>query len=469
MISTKKASALLNAIANNNSVGITILDSEGNIIFRNKGNEMLSGISNADVLGKHFSVVRGKGELLEVLKSGVAQLGVPYPTRLGTEAIVHRFPLRNEDDRILGAMSITVFTDVSEMRELLLKFNMLESKVNYYEKEIKRLHGTRYSFRNIIGDSSAIKSTIKLARKYAITRSPILITGESGTGKELFAHAIHMASPRKVGPFIVINCPSIPKELLESELFGYEPGAFSGARKTGKAGKFEMANNGTIFLDEISSLNLEVQPKLLRVLQEHRIERLGGNKSIEVDFRVISATNKDLSELLEQGLFREDLYYRLSVLNIAIPPLRERMEDLPLLIKYFLNSFWEESGLVVNEVTSQVLRCFENWRWPGNIRELRNVLEKAAISTETKRIDLKDLPAYLIAKSFEASAENVSSNTNILRQSKQSIERNILESTLEKNNWNKSRAAKQLGISRPLLYSLIKKYKLVPIHKGVNV
>ena len=466
LISAEKASALLDAIANNNSLGITIIDNEGIIIFRNRGHEEISGISNSDVLGKHFSTINGKGELLEVLKSGIPQLGLPYDTILGTKAVVHRFPLRDKDDRLLGAMSITAFTDVSEMRELLLKYNVLESKVSYYEKEIQRLRGAKYSFRNIVGNSDSIRSVIKLAKKYAITKSPILITGESGTGKELFAHAIHMASPRKSGPFIVINCPSIPKELLESELFGYEPGAFSGAKRNGKAGKFEMANGGTIFLDEISSLSLDIQPKLLRVLQDHRIERVGGNKSIELDFRVISATNQDLNELVKQGLFREDLYYRLSVLTLNIPPLRERKEDIPLLIEYFLSSLREESEIAVDEVSRDVLRCFDNWGWPGNIRELKNVLEKAAISSETKRIEFEDLPAYLIAHSFVARSGSVPSNTNLLRQSKQNVERSLLESTLTRNNWNKSKTARQLGISRPLLYSLIRKYKLT---KNQNV
>lgn len=460
LISNEKASTFLEAIVNNNSLGITIIDHRGIIIFRNRGHEEISGISNSDVLGKHFSAIKGKGELLEVLKTGVPQLGLPYETTLGTKAIVHRFPLRDNDGRVIGAMSITVFTDVSEMRELLLRYNVLENKVNYYEKEIQRLRGAKYSFRNIVGNSDSIRFVIKLAKKYAITRSPILITGESGTGKELFAHAIHMASPRKSGPFIVVNCPTIPKELLESELFGYEPGAFSGAKRNGKAGKFEMANGGTIFLDEISSLDLGLQPKLLRVLQEHRIERVGGNKPIELDFRVISATNQDLNELVKQGLFREDLFYRLSVLTLNIPPLRERKEDIPLLVEYFLSSLREESKIAVNKVSREVLRCFDNWRWPGNVRELKNVVEKAAISSETKRIELKDLPAYLIAGSVVARNDSLPSKTNLLRQSKQNVERSLLESALRKNRWNKAKTARQLGISRPLLYSLIKKYKL---------
>ena len=460
LISNQKALALLEAIGNNNSLGITIIDDRGVVVFRNRGHEEISGISNLDVLGKHFSTINGNAELLDVLKTGVPQLGLPYETSWGTKAIVHRFPLRDNNNKIIGAMSITVFNDISEVRKLLLKYKALENKVNYYEKEIQRLRGAKYSFKNIVGKSESINSVIKLAKKYAITNSPILITGESGTGKELFAHAIHMASPRKTGPFIVVNCPSIPKELLESELFGYEPGAFSGAKKDGKCGKFEMANGGTIFLDEISSLDLNLQPKLLRVLQDHRIERVGGNKPIELDFRVISATNRDLSELVKQGLFREDLFYRLSVLTLNIPPLRERKEDIPELVDYFLSSFKEETKIAVDEISKEVLRCFDTWTWPGNVRELKNVVEQAAISSETKRIELKDLPAYLIAGSVAERRKKNPCKTNLLKQSKQSVERSLLEATLKKNNWNKSKTARQLGISRPLLYSLIKKYKI---------
>ena len=465
MLSREEVSTLLEAIVNNDSLGVTIIDKKGVTIFRNKISEKISGVKSSDMLGKHFSVMPGKKELLRVLETGIPQLGLPYSTTLGTKAIIHRFPLRDRNDTIIGAMSVVAFSDVMAMRNILEKYNLMKSKLSYYEKEIRKLREARYSFTNIVGNSDKIKFVTKLARKYASTNSPVLITGESGTGKELFAHAIHLASQRKLGPFIIINCPSIPEDLLESELFGYEPGAFSGASKNGKAGKFEMANGGTVFLDEISSLSLQIQPKLLRVLQDHRIERLGGNRGIEVDFRVIAATNKDLKDLVNLGLFREDLYYRLNVLNLHIPPLRERKTDIPLLADLFFHSFREESGLAVEEATEDVLNCFDNWSWPGNIRELKNVLEKAAISSGAKRVELQDLPSYLIVRSFTSRNGTSHPNTNLLRQSKRDIERALLESTLKEHNWNKSKAARRLGISRPHLYSLIKKYDLITPHK----
>lgn len=461
MVSGEKGLELLKAIGKNDSIGITILDKDGIIIFRNRVNEEISGIKNNDILGKHFSVVpKRRKELLEVLKTGVSELGMPYSTIDGKNAVIHRFPLLDDNNKIIGAMSITICKDVKEIQDILVKYNLIKSKLNYYEKEIQKLRSAKYSFSNIIGEGEKIEFTIKLAKKYANSNSPILITGNSGTGKEIFSHAIHQVSPRRSAPFIIINCPSIPGELLESELFGYAPGAFSGALKGGKVGKFEMANKGTIFLDEISSLNLQIQPKLLRVLQDHKIERLGDNKQIEIDFRVISATNKNLETLVNEGVFREDLYYRLSVLKIDMPPLRERKEDIRPLCEHFIRSFRRENGLMVWEIDENVFDVFHNWSWPGNIRELRNVLESAANSTETERIEVEHLPVYLIEGLSKSENGNILSEVNVLRHAKENKERSLLESALIKTNWNKSKTARQLGISRPLLYALIKKYRL---------
>ena len=320
MISMETALPILKAIGNNDCIGVTLIDKDGTLIFRNKGQEEISGIKNADVVGKHFSVLPHHRELEAVFRTGAPKLGLPYSTILGTQAIVHRFPLCDEENKVIGVMTITIFRDAKDMEKILFKYNLMKTKLSYYEEEVRKLRSATYSFSNIIGNSEKIKFTIKVAKKYATSNSPVLITGESGTGKELFAHALHLASQRKLEPFVVINCPSIPEELLESELFGYKTGAFSGAIKNGKVGKFEVANKGTIFLDEISAMSPKLQPKLLRVLQDHKIERLGSNQYVEIDFKVISATNKDLKDLVDQGRFREDLYYRLSVLSVDLPP-----------------------------------------------------------------------------------------------------------------------------------------------------
>jgi transcriptional regulator with PAS, ATPase and Fis domain len=437
------------------------LDEQGIVICRNRVNEEISGIKNIDILGKHFSIMpESRRQLLTALATGVPQLGIPYSTTDGKHAVIHRFPLINDAKKIIGAMSITICKDVNEIQDILVKYDLIKTKLNYYEKEVQKLRSAKYLFSNIIGESERIEFVIKLAKKYAACNSPVLITGESGTGKEIFAHAIHQASPRRSGPFIIINCPSIPEELLESELFGYGPGAFSGALKGGKAGKFEIANNGTIFLDEISSLSPQIQPKLLRVLQDHKIERVGDNKQIHIDFRVLAATNRDLSVLVANGSFREDLFYRLSVLNVCLPPLRERKEDIKPLCEHFLRSLRRENGLMVREIDRKVLDIFHNWSWPGNIRELRNVLEAAAASADTEILKVENLPEHLIADTLKSKNEDPFSAVNVLRQAKKNSELALLQSSLRKNSWNKSRTARELGISRPLLYALIKKYSL---------
>jgi transcriptional regulator with PAS, ATPase and Fis domain len=271
-----------------------------------------------------------------------------------------------------------------------------------------------------------------------------------------------LASPRRSGPFIIINCPSIPEELFESELFGYEPGAFTGANKEGKMGKFEMANGGTIFLDEISSLTFNLQAKLLRILQDQKVEKLGSKRYLDLNFRVISASNQDPKELVNKGLFREDLYYRLGVLTLHVPPLREKVEDIPLLVDFFLRSFREEDGLAVKGIRDTALNILGRWSWPGNIRELKNILKKAATTSDTGFIAVKDLADYLITSSHLETNGNISSGANLLKRSKRELEHGLVKTTLLENNWNKSKSAKILGISRPLLYSLIKKYQLSP-------
>jgi len=457
----KKLSKLfLEAIVNNSFVGTTIIDKDGYIIFRNKISEEISGIKNDDVLGKHFSVIPGKGELLEVLKTGIPKFGVLYKTIKSTNAVIHRFPLYDNHHEILGAMTIVTFKDAMEMEEILEKYNIVKGKLESYQQELRNLRSAKYSLDSIIGESDKILYTKKLIINCARVNSPVLITGDTGTGKELCAHAIHMASERRNGPFVKINCASIPHDLFESELFGYEPGAFTSA-KTQKLGKFELANHGTIFLDEISCLPFEMQSKLLRVLQDNEIERIGGNKVIKINFRLITATNKDLGLLVRVNNFREDLYYRIGVFNLNIPSLRERKEDMLPLCDHFIKSFNEEFGLRILGIDEEVMNIFDNWHWPGNVRELKNVIERAVNFADSGMIRVENLPDYLSdnPKLKNPISEN-NLSINLLKEAKNGLERRLLESTLIELNWNKSKSARQIGISRPLLYALIKKYGL---------
>ena len=451
---------LIDALISNPYVGITIFDKNGSIIFRNKINEDISGIKNSDLIKKHCSIMPYYKELKQVLKEGIPKLGLPYKAANGCQALIHRIPLQVNNE-ITGAISITIFNDAAELNALISKYDLLKNQIAPYSSELSILRSAKYTFKNIIGNNNKILLSKKLAENYAQGKSSVLITGETGTGKELFAHAIHLASPRRNNPFIRVNCGAIPPDLLESELFGYESGAFTGAGKSPRIGKFELAHHGTIFLDEISSLSLAMQPKLLSVLQNREIERIGGNKIINLDFRIISATNKSLTHMVKEGLFRSDLYYRLNVFNLDIPPLRERIDDIKILAKSFLKGLNDEYGFNIECLNTSMLKIFSQWSWPGNVRELQNILERSVQVSDKQNIKITDLPDYLTKGITLDEIESVGNNKiNILKESKNGIEKKIIETKLTSNNWNKSATARKLGISRSLLYALIKKYDL---------
>jgi transcriptional regulator with PAS, ATPase and Fis domain len=294
------------------------------------------------------------------------------------------------------------------------------------------------------------------ALKAARTNAPVLLMGESGTGKELFAHAIHHASDRRPYPFIRLNCAAIPKDLLEAELFGYEPGAFTGAGMKGKPGKFELAHGGTIFLDEISDLPLEMQPKLLRVLEEKEMERLGGTHLTKSDFRLIAATHENLEVCVEQGRFRKDLYYRLNVIPIQIPPLRDRKEDIPIIIEYLVENLNRDLGTKVVKISPEVLQTFQQYAWPGNVRELTNVLERVLYSIEGDTIQPHHLPIFL--QTLNGGAKK--SSSTLLKRLKQDIEKEALLHAIQVSHDNKNRAAKLLGIHRTGLYKKMKRLNI---------
>lgn len=292
----------------------------------------------------------------------------------------------------------------------------------------------------------------KSAAKAAKGRSTVLIRGESGTGKELFAHAIHNSSARSEGKFVVVNCAAIPEDLLESEFFGYEEGAFTGAKQRGKIGKFDLANGGTLFLDEIGDMSLSLQAKLLRVLQEREFYRVGGNVRVKVDVRIIAATNRNLEEMVRQGEFREDLYYRLNVISLNIPPLRDRVQDVEYLITELMKELNSMLGTSITGISSQAKTALLRYEWPGNVRELRNVLERAMTFAEHGKIQSEDLPDYLLSQLSSPLIEQISLAED--------AELGAIRKALSQTNGNKAKAAKLLGISRSGLYEKIKKYQL---------
>tara|TARA_Y100000590_G_scaffold145100_1_gene166796 strand:+ start:87 stop:1442 length:1356 start_codon:yes stop_codon:yes gene_type:complete len=313
------------------------------------------------------------------------------------------------------------------------------------EKENRRLRAEALRARVILGETEPMVRLKKQIAQAAPTNGWALITGENGTGKELVARQIHIGSKRADGPFVEVNCAAIPEELIESELFGHEKGAFTGA-VVEKRGKFELSNGGTVFLDEIADMSLRTQAKVLRILQEHKFERVGGTKTLSVDVRVIAATNKDLGEEIRKGAFREDLYYRLNVIPFHVPPLRERSGDIPILANAFLEEFCENSGARQKKVSPKAMKALQWYRWPGNVRELRNLMERLVLMTTSTKIDLEDLPAEILEDKSDEDLEGQS-----LEVARRDFERIFLMNRLRKNGWNISRTAESIGIARESL------------------
>jgi PAS domain S-box-containing protein len=397
----KRISNQLQTIINTVHDGIIALDEKGNLSVFNPVAEEIFGATGSEILGKNIRDDFPKKDMLLIFNK---QIGEEQFIKIRDKHIVVNSSLIKEDDKVIGALyTLKDVTEIQRLEEELRR--KLRSQENY----------ARYTFDDIAGTSEAIKSTIGLAKKIAVSHSPILIQGESGTGKELFAQAIHNASPRKRGPFVPVNFAALPESLLESELFGYEEGAFTGARKGGMPGLFEQAHGGTIFLDEIGDAPLSFQVRLLRVLQEKQVRRIGSSRMIPIDIRVIAATNKDIKQLIEKGDFRQDLYYRLNVLPLHIPPLRERKQDILPLAKTFYTEFFKREPLInAEDYFKEVKEALLAYDWPGNIRELHNIVE------------------YLINISFDIIPKNDLLPEELIRVIKEKGEKNDKEKILVK-------------------------------------
>ena len=375
-------------------------------------------------------------------------------------------PIHGKNGQIIGCIGITGFADDVSVHTLGMAIAVsyaIENKIVLSEEKSVNLRPTDklhtssknglYSFEDIIGDSDSIRETINIAKVASRGNSNILILGESGTGKELFAQSIHNNSPRKNKPFIDVNCGALPLSLAESELFGYEGGSYTGSRKDGQAGKFELADGGTIFLDEIGELPLSIQVALLRVIQERKVRRIGGTSSKDIDIKIIAATNKNLFESVQNNTFRGDLFYRLNVFNISLPPLREHREDIPKLVERFIKKYNEIFNIDVEGITEEALSGLMDYNWPGNIRELENIVERAVQIAMDKKIELKDLPFY-IRNSFNNMEATGTSGTM------ESQEYKTIIKTLRRAKGNAKLASEILGISRATIYRRLRKYDL---------
>lgn len=344
---------------------------------------------------------------------------------------------------------------ISKEKLLLSIKNALRSRSLQRENlELKRQITGKYE---LIGDSPAMRDVLKQVEKVAPTNGRVLITGESGTGKELVARAIHENSLRKDGPFIKVNCAAIPEELIESELFGSEKGAYTGAHQT-REGKFSLADGGTLFLDEVGDMSLKVQAKVLRVLQEGEFEKVGGQKTIKVDVRVLAATNKDLEKEVRAGNFREDLYFRLNVVPIVLPPLRRRKTDVPVLAKAFIRQYAQENGVRPKEISETAMQALRTYDWPGNIRELKNIIERLMIMSSSQVVDIEDLPAHIRKPDTNLPFHIEDGLT--LKEMRERVEREYILLALKRNDWNITQTARELDVDRTNLHKKIRYYGL---------
>ncbi|WP_044737313.1 sigma-54-dependent Fis family transcriptional regulator [Geobacillus kaustophilus] len=450
----KEVRMMLEAIIHSSEEAISVVDENGNGILINPAYTRLTGLTEEDVIGKPATadIAEGESMHMQVLKTRRPVRGARMKVGpKNRDVIVNVAPIIV--DGVLKG-SVGVIHDVSEIQRLTAELNRA--------RQIIRTLEAKYSFADIVGESEEMKVAIEQAKLAAKTPATILLRGESGTGKELFAHAIHNASDRKYNKFIRVNCAAIPETLLESELFGYEEGAFSGARRGGKRGLFEEANNGSIFLDEIGELSASTQAKLLRVLQEREIVRVGGTKPIPINVRVIAATNVNLEKAIAEGAFREDLYYRLNRMPIYIPPLRARKEDIPALCRHLIQKLNQDYGRNVEGVTDEAMARLLAYDWPGNVRELENVLGRAMIFMKFHEvmIDAAHLPPLASPSSAPAPRLEMEEELRPLGEMVSRYEASLIEQALRRHRGNKTAAARALGISVRNLYYKLEKYGL---------
>ncbi|MEW5818289.1 MAG: sigma 54-interacting transcriptional regulator, partial [Spirochaetota bacterium] len=446
----------LEEIIENSHFGFCVFDKNGIGIKANKATERLTGLKRSELIEVSARKMEEKKIFNESVTLKVLKKKKPVTITqvyyTGKECIVTGFPIFNKNKEIIKvATNIFNITELNRIKEKLKQLKRLDIR---YPQEFNQPMGTKL-FKDVIFISKKMQDIMDLVFRLSQVDSTVLIYGESGVGKEVIANILHESSKRRSGgPFIKINCAAIPEQLLESELFGYEGGAFTGARQEGKAGVLELADKGTLFLDEIAELSGFLQAKLLRVLQDKEFIRLGGTKLIKVDIQIIAATNKDLALLVKQNKFREDLFFRLNVIPITVPPLRERKEDILPLIMYYLQMFnsrynWKKT------IAPEALDVLINYHWPGNVRELANIIERVTVASQSDTITIQDLPKHIcINKSTYTLNEKVSNLQQVLEEIEKSM---VLEAI--KTYGNTYKAAEALGISQPTFFRKLRKYQ----------
>jgi PAS domain S-box-containing protein len=445
MVMVNRLEAVVDAVYE----GVLAVNSEGVITHFNQSAERLFGAKKDHIIGKDAKAILPSLPLAEVLEDGKGFNSKEVFFNFGGRKL-HLLstarPIKVEHDLIAGV--VATFRDFKETQRLAYEIMSTQEMIN---------------FEDLVGISKSFTEVKSKAVKISSGNLTILIIGESGTGKEVFARAIHANGPHGHRPFVSINCGAIPENLLETELFGYDEGAFPGARRGGKQGKFELANGGTIFLDEISNLSLYLQAKLLKYLQDRRVERVGGTRMIPVDVRVIAATNNDLQEMVRKNLFRDELYYSLSVIPLVIPPLRERLEDIPLLLDFYMKRFSKLLGKEIRGFSDEAIKACLKYYWPGNVRELVYTVEYAINLEENNLISLESLTPEIREVTKKRTRDGIAGNGRLLQLAQ--LEKDAIAAALDKFGWSddgKIRAALALGISRATIYRKIQKYGLKP-------
>lgn len=430
--------------------GFIAIDNRGVIKFINNAGAQILSINPEDYIGKHIDNIYGaNSDILNVLKTGKVYTDkeskmFDKKSNTTVHLVKTANPIKDKDGRIIGA--------IEKLTKIKTINNTIRNFVGNYGK---------FTFDSIMTNDPSMKKAVKMAKIAAKSDSKVIIYGESGTGKEMFAQSIHNASNRKSESFIAINCAAIPNELIESELFGYEAGSFTGASTRGHLGKFEMANGGTLFLDEIGDMPLHMQVKVLRCLQSNQITRIGSSDIIDLDVRIICATNKNLIGECKKGNFREDLYYRLNVLSINIPPLRERKNDIELLVKYFIEKMNKKLNKNIKSISDSAMYLLKTYDWPGNVRELENLIERAVNICDGQEICTDDLPENVRNNRYNSISSNFYNNiSGSLKSPIEKAESEIFINSLISNHGNIAKTAELLGVSRNTIYSRIKKYKI---------
>ncbi|MBB3181097.1 sigma-54-dependent Fis family transcriptional regulator [Variovorax sp. Sphag1AA] len=443
---------------------LAVVDQNAIVRYMSPVHERFFGLRPGGGIGRHTTEVIENSRLQHVVETGKAEIGLLHEMR-GITRVVARHPIRNTRGELVGAIGQIMFKGPEQLQALSNEVSKLKSEVAYYRRELNDLRNRSYGLDQMVGDSQAMQRLKQQIVKVAPLDVPVLLTGESGTGKELAAHAIHKLSPRRDGTMVMVNAAALPATLVESELFGYEAGSFTGAERKGRKGKIEQADGGSLFFDEAGDMPADVQVKLLRVLQDGTFQRVGGNEVRRSNFRLISASNRNFEAMIADGTFRLDLFYRIGGVTIRLPSLRERLEDIPMLVELALNQFAERHGQRAKRVSDTAIAFLQSQRWPGNVRQLMHTVERAAIFSDSEVIEPSDFgmidtgpeeSSQLVAAPAQSASPSAAPGAprQPMRVSSavEQVEEQLIRQAMAKFNGNKKRVATELGISRSYLY-----------------